>query len=391
MSSITERHGMKFNIFLSLISLLITNNVLADLDQENLSLYWGNGKLEHKSDFTQVTTSTDDNYFIVADVENLNLNLSKDNFYFKFKVDEIENFHGLEIRFSKKKNSDSYYSYTLPFFTDGDFNSFKQGKWLDYGLSTANLKAVDKPSEQVNYVSFFLFTKKKPMTFSIKNLSTKKKPESGVISITFDDGYKSQLLAAQIMKKYDLSATAYIMPRNIGEAGLMTTKEIATLKSYGWDIQSHHAIPLTTMKKEELKKEFDFGIDYITKNKFKSASQHLAYPLGRHNDLVVVETQSHFKTARLAGGGTETIPPADPYRIRTFNVLDTTTPEQIKEEIQKAKNHKQWLILMFHYLNAKPETELQYTPNNFEQFCKYLKESGASVLTIDQAFRKYLK
>jgi peptidoglycan/xylan/chitin deacetylase (PgdA/CDA1 family) len=382
---------MKFNNFLSLISFLIVTNACASFDQENLSLYWGNGKLEHKSDFTQVTTSTDDNYFIIADVEDLNLNLAEDNFYFKFKVDDIENFHGLEIRFSKKKNSESYYSYTLPYFTDSDFNSFKPGKWSDYGLSTANLKPVNKPSEQIDYVSFFLFTKKKPMTFSVKDLSKKKKPDSGVVSMTFDDGYKSQLLAGKIMKKYNLKGTAYIMPRNIGDVGLMPGTEIAQLKSFGWDIQSHHAIPLTTMKKEELKKELEFGLDYLEKNKFKSSSQHLAYPLGRHNDQIVSETQTHFQTARLAGGGTETLPPADLYRIRTFNVLDTTTPEQIKEEIEKAKSYKQWLILMFHYLNEKPETNLQYTPKNFETLCKYLKESGVSVLTIDETYRKYLK
>ncbi len=382
---------MKFKIFLALTSLFYVSTVWSGLDLDDISLYWGNGKLNQVSGAVQIETSTDDNYFIIADVKEMDLDLSEDNFYFDFKIDQIENFHGLEIRFSSKKNSDSYYSYTLPYFSDGDFNTYKEGKWLSYGISMANLISVQKPAETIKYVSFFLFTKNKPMKFSLKEIDKKEKKSSGVVSITFDDGYKSQLLAGESLKKYDLKGTAYIMPRNIGEAGLMTTKEITLLKSYGWDIQSHHAVPLTTIKEDQLKKEFDFGLEYLNKQNLKSQTQHLAYPLGRHNDTVVAQTQSHFQTARLAGGGTETLPPADLYRLRTYNVLDSTTPEQIKEEIEKAKKGNQWLILMFHYLKDKPETQLQYTPKNFDIFCKYLKESKIDVMTIDEVYRKYLK
>jgi len=382
---------MKLKTFLSTTSLLFFLSAHSASNEISSSLLWGNAKLTSDATSSEITTSTDDNYFFSTNVKVLDLDLDEDNFYFHFKIQNLENFHGLEIRFSNKKSSQSYFSYTLPYFTDRDFNPFKPNEWLKYGVSMANLKPHNKPSSEIKYISFFLFTKKKPMTFSVKDFSKKKKPLEGIASITFDDGYKSQILAAQITKKLGLTATAYIMPRNIENPTLIDIKEAHQIKDMGWDIQSHHATPLTLMGKNKTKKELLFGVNFLKKNKLNSKSHHFAYPLGKHNQLIVDEVQSVFKTARLAGAGIETIPPADNFRIRTFNVLNTTTLTELKEHIDKAKKNKQWLILMFHYLKKLPKGELEYSIENFELFCKYLKSSGLKTLTIDEVYRNYLK
>ena len=60
--------------------------------------------------------------------------------------------------------------------------------------------------------------------------------------------------------------------------------------------------------------------------------------------------RKHFLTARIAGSDPETLPPADPHLLRVVNVTNTTTPEEIGAAARLARQDKQWLILMFHWM-----------------------------------------
>jgi peptidoglycan/xylan/chitin deacetylase (PgdA/CDA1 family) len=63
-----------------------------------------------------------------------------------------------------------------------------------------------------------------------------------IVSINFDDGYRSDLVAKQIMDQYGFKATAFIVvnPKCLGGAeGRMNHSEITLLYKDGWDIESH--------------------------------------------------------------------------------------------------------------------------------------------------------
>jgi peptidoglycan/xylan/chitin deacetylase (PgdA/CDA1 family) len=230
-----------------------------------------------------------------------------------------------------------------------------------------------------------------PVLLGFKKIWKEKKIKQPLLSITFDDGYKSQVLASQISKKYGLPVTAYIMPRDIGKDKIINLSQLKEMHKSGWDIQSHFNEPLTWMSEKEIKAEMQFGINYINQNQVQSKTQHLAYPLGKHNALVVSTVKKYFKTARLAGGGIETLPPADLYRLRTYNVLNSTSPSEIQTAINKAIENQQWLILMFHYLKSSPETELEYKPDDFEKVCEIIKSSKIKAMTIDKVYQQFLK
>jgi hypothetical protein len=69
---------------------------------------------------------------------------------------------------------------------------------------------------------------------------------------------------------------------------------------------------------------------FLEENEFRASLGHLAYPLGRQNTSYVRPlVRKHFLTARVAGAGPETLPPADPHLLRVLNVTNTTTPEEI--------------------------------------------------------------
>jgi len=382
---------MKFKTFFSIISFALITNCWAKLDPKTLYLHWGKAELVHSPFHSEITTSTEDNYMLIQPIKGMKLNLKRENFYFQFRLGSFQNFVGMEIRFSEKRGYKNYYSYSLPYFSDAEFNPYKENEWLNYGISLANLKLVGKEPDKINNVSFFLFTNKKTLKFGLKKIWKKKKPKEGVVSITFDDGYDSQLVAAKLTNKFRLKATAYIMPRDIGKFNLMDLQQLKQMKGWGWDLQSHHSYPLTIMNESERKIEFNFGLNFLNKHRLASKTQHLAYPLGKHNERLIRQVKKYFKTARIAGGGIETLPPADLYRIRTYNVMANTTLKELKEKILDAKNQGQWLILMFHYMKKDAKKDLEYSPENFRLMAEFLKQKKIKVLTIDEAYREYLK
>jgi peptidoglycan/xylan/chitin deacetylase (PgdA/CDA1 family) len=121
-----------------------------------------------------------------------------------------------------------------------------------------------------------------------------------VVGITFDDGYKNNLInAAPILVKYSFSATCYIVSECIGSSNtwdlnkgitqrpLMTKKEIIEWINLGMDIGGHsktHA-DLTNICEQEAKEEI-YGCKIDLENFFNVKVEDFCYPFGRFNDLI---------------------------------------------------------------------------------------------------------
>ena len=121
-----------------------------------------------------------------------------------------------------------------------------------------------------------------------------------VIGITFDDGYQNNLInAAPVLKKYNFSATCYLVNKKIGTSNtwdlehgisqrpLMTSDEIQDWIDLGMDIGAHsqtHA-DLTKISEKQARMEI---IDCKTEleKKFKISINDFCYPFGRFNELV---------------------------------------------------------------------------------------------------------
>jgi peptidoglycan/xylan/chitin deacetylase (PgdA/CDA1 family) len=213
------------------------------------------------------------------------------------------------------------------------------------------------------------------------------------VTFTFDDGYDDHYLAAEIMSKYELAGTAYLMPRQINQKNYLTENQVRDLKEkYQWDLSSHHKIPILDFTYEELSKEMDFTKKYLENFDAHKEARHFAYPLGkqsRHSTLPLIRRK--FDTARIAGGGAETLPPADWHMLRTFNVMPHISPRELMERVKKAEENGEWLILMFHYITEEenPVDPLAYNKDKFEEFCQLLDENTSLVLTINDVFKAF--
>ncbi|MDB4099103.1 polysaccharide deacetylase family protein [Candidatus Thioglobus sp.] len=121
-----------------------------------------------------------------------------------------------------------------------------------------------------------------------------------VVGITFDDGYQNILHnAAPILKKYNFSATCYIVSGCIGTSNtwdldngitqrpLMKESEIKAWIKMGMDIGAHtktHA-DLTTISEASAKNEISECKIELEK-KYKIKITDFCYPFGRFNKLV---------------------------------------------------------------------------------------------------------
>jgi peptidoglycan/xylan/chitin deacetylase (PgdA/CDA1 family) len=121
-----------------------------------------------------------------------------------------------------------------------------------------------------------------------------------VVGITFDDGYQNNLLnAAPILKKYNFSATCFIVSDRIGSSNtwdlekkitqrpLMTKSEIFEWLNLGFDIGSHtktHA-DLTAISIKEAEEEI-LGCKAYLEKMFNVTICDFCYPFGHYNNEV---------------------------------------------------------------------------------------------------------
>lgn len=302
---------------------------------------------------------------------------------------------GMEIRVGSGNPGNDYYLISIPLYTDPLFDPLQAGEWLTLTFGLGPAKIVGRPDRSnVRWISWTLRDDASgPIQVDWAELSAVRRPPKGVVSFTFDDGYAEHLhIAGRAMARHSFPGTAYVMPDQIDGDGYLRLEDLRALKKLGWDVAAHHATPLPDFDDAELQPVLKSVRDYLVQHGFDRGAGHLAYPLGRHDPKRVVPvTRRVFETARIAGAGPETLPPADRYRIRAVNVLGgTMTPEAIREIAEAAIEHRQWAVLMFHHLVPGQATnELEYNEADFARAVALVRETGVPVQTVSEVWRAW--
>lgn len=349
------------NLFKILFIFLITFEVFS------CSLIWGELNSIKKCKFI---TKDDGNPFLIK-FDTKKVDLRKFNPRFIFRINEIDNLDG--IKFIFKQNQMVLAEYEVPLYSDFEYGLIKNDYPTSFTIPFSAMKRSSKSEFIINNIEVYIDPKvKNNLQIEFEKLSFDKKIERGKVSITFDDGYRTNVLASKITKKFGMNGTAFIIPQVVGEKGYLTKNDIKLLKNNGWFISSHEFQPVTEVSDHNLK-------NYLLESKLatkklsnQESSNHFAYPMGKTNPSSISKVKSIFKSARIAGGGIETLPVGDIYRIRVVNVLPRLTPEKLFEICKKAILNGDWAVLMFHYLDDDSKLDLNYSSKNFEKFLKML-------------------
>ena len=139
-----------------------------------------------------------------------------------------------------------------------------------------------------------------------------------VVGISFDDGYQNNLInAAPILKKYNFSATCYLVSQRIGTSNtwdldknitqrpLMNQSEIKEWLNLGLDIGAHtQTHPLLDELTEKQSQEEIFNCKADLEQIFKVPIQDFCYPFGRFNEpLVSMIKEAGYITATSMNRG----------------------------------------------------------------------------------------
>ncbi len=308
----------------------------------------------------------------------------------RLRVEAPGHLGGMELRLGSSRPGSDYFAFGVPLFSDPEFQVLQPGEWKTLTFSFGAARRVGRPDRaRLRWLTLVLRDDGgAPTDVAWAGLTLVDEPSKGRVSLTFDDGYDEHHdVAAARMARFDFRGTAYVIPDVVDTEGYMTRAQLRALRDrFGWEVAAHHAIPFTTFDGPDLEAAIAGVQRYLVEHGFDTGQHHLAYPLGKHDvGTVLPIARRYFRSARLAGGGPETLPPGDWHALRVMNVLSTTTPEEVEAAVRSAREHRHWLILMFHFLvEGKPTVETEYRIADFERVLEKIHASEVAVVPVGE-------
>jgi peptidoglycan/xylan/chitin deacetylase (PgdA/CDA1 family) len=217
-----------------------------------------------------------------------------------------------------------------------------------------------------------------------------------VVSLTFDDGTAGQFAAGRTMHRYGLAGTFYIITGAVGAPNYMSLPELHDLAGYGDEIGAHTVshLDLVATTLAEARRQACASRDILTRWGFRITS--LAYPTGATDRQVeAIVGGCGFDGARIATGlaapgcpgcaAAETIPPANPYAIRTPGQVDSlTTLADLEQSVLRVqRDGGGWLPLVFHHVCPTGCGVLSIRDATFAAFARWLAGERARGVTVE--------
>lgn len=367
---------------LSILFLLLSFQSLANVDCKN---QWGKVQVKSASPCVISLVASEEPSSLL--VNGAQWNPHKETFSLKMKLKNPETLTGLKVTFYTRGEPTA--SWTLPLYTDPEYNLLQNDFPAWVSIPFGDLEWLTKknlPELTFDGMSIYFATKPTgvPLELEIEKVKRTSKPNKGKVSITFDDGYLTNYTAAEIMAPFKLRGTAYIIPKAIGLKGHLKEEHLIKMKEMGWSLSAHLTTPVTQIK--DLDGVIKEAKAYVTKWGSAKTADHFALPLGKYNPSVLSTLKNYFKTIRLAGGHTQTLPVQDQYRLKTINVISNMSPEDVYKKCVAALNNGEWAILMFHYLDDPSKGALNYSSSNYKKLMELLAKHRGDVLPVDEVF-----
>ena len=276
-----------------------------------------------------------------------------------------------------------------------DMRTLRTGTWCRVTVNRAAERAVvGRPQlDRVTRVRLKVVpaSDSAPSRLWLGYLATLPSADSGIVSISFDDGYDSDYDTARgIMQEYGIpAATSYVIADKVGLPGRMSADQLAEMREvHGWDIAAHASTDLTTLDEAGVRRELETIRSFLLEHGYPEGAAHFALPMGRYNDLVLRTSQSYFDSLRTIDVAPETLAPGDPYRLRVFYCGSYTTESQVERALARCQEHRCWTHMVFHRVDKDPDNAPESVKAaSFKRFMKQVADSGLPVKTVPEVMR----
>jgi peptidoglycan/xylan/chitin deacetylase (PgdA/CDA1 family) len=223
---------------------------------------------------------------------------------------------------------------------------------------------------------------------------------STVVSITVDDGLADAVAAAALLDRHGMKGTFYVNTGTVDTPGHLSRDQVRQLAAAGHEIGGHSVLHplLTSVAPDEIRREIcldrqnllDWGLRPIS----------FAYPFGAADDgTAKIAAECGYDNARTVGdlasrsplckrcAVAETIPPANPYLIRTSDDIDPTWKlADLEAQVEAAMTTGGWLPLVLHAVCDGCST-IGFEPQTLAAFLDWLeaqRSAGVVVKTVGE-------
>ena len=220
-----------------------------------------------------------------------------------------------------------------------------------------------------------------------------------LVSLTFDDGFSSQVNAQRLLAQHHMKGTFFIPSGFIGLEGRLTLEQIQSIQAEGNEIGGHTVNHLHLPMLDPAEQARQICDDRVALSRKGLTATSFAYPfasLDPRTEQIVKDCG--YNSARSEEGlseeGTcescpfgESIPPADPYAVRTATpVTPPTQISSIKQQIIDAQSHGGgWVPVVFHEV-CDGCSNMAIAVSDFAALLDWLEAQagmGISVVTVN--------
>jgi hypothetical protein len=197
---------------------------------------------------------------------------------------------------------------------------------------------------------------------SIPTFGEYQSQQSGLVTIWFDDAYKSQFdIGYPILKEKGLTAAIAVPTAHVGYPAYMTWSQLTELQNAGWETTAHsrnHNCRQEMLAIDDLENEILGSADDLLRHGL--AYYHYVSPCGTSNETQDYIASMHFQSQRIAQEGLNALPLDDEFHLKTYTLTNKTVPSQVESWLREAKKGQDWIILSVHQIGQE---EGSYTIN----------------------------
>ncbi len=222
---------------------------------------------------------------------------------------------------------------------------------------------------------------------------TPRRLQRPLVSLTFDDGYRSHLeVATPVLRDAGLRGTFYVVSGFLGDPKhrYLTEPMVKELFDAGMEIGSH------TVDHERLSELRPRDVRHQLADSRKALEEligvpveDLASPYGDSSTEVRDEIRARYRSHRSVEGRHNLPEFLDLSNLEARLIEETTTPAEVEQWIAEAEAEGGWLILIFHDITEKP-AEYDTTPDDFRAMIDAVERSDLTVRTVAEARREVL-
>lgn len=207
----------------------------------------------------------------------------------------------------------------------------------------------------------------------------------GFLSLVFDDGYQDVFQhVLPLLRQREIHAT-FAVPVETERVAQTHGVPITPLHAWkeacasdGHELAAHGVThrPLTTLSDQELTQE-------LRGSKAATGATTLVYPGGAVDERVQREAAQMFRVARTTQWGTESLPPQDPYALRTLNATGKNfrTWKFRPRELHSVLTNS-WIIETFHRVTRTPKDLHDVSLDDFTAHLSWLSHLPLRIATI---------